>query len=394
MDFSDKIKQVKLSETSLMSRKARELKAEEKDVLDLSIGESSTPTHKLIIDEAKKVLDQGKTRYTDVSGINLLKEAYCNRLKEDYELVYKPEQIVITNGAKQGLYNVIISIINPGDEVICIAPHWPTFLEQVSIVGGKPVTVTTEFENKFQLTKEQLQTAVTPKTKAIIINNPCNPTGMIFEKESLTAIGEIAEEHDLWIISDEAYGKLIFNDAPFTSMPSLSPEVQARTVLISSVSKSYNMTGWRIGFVALPSMEFARHVARLNSQIITHPSSISQYSSIRALENQDDFLSTLIRDLEKKKNFLVSELNKIEGMELLDPTGTLFVFPKVTSFLNKEFNDLQFCLKLLEDHHVAITPGSVFSAPGHVRITFASSFEDLREFIDRFNNYLSSLPTI
>lgn len=388
MKLSTRVLNLSESKTCQVAQQAAAFVHNDKEKIDLSIGQTDYPTPKLISDEAKKALDQGRTFYTNAAGVVELREAYCNRVLKDYNLEYDANQIVVTNGAKQALFSTLLAIINPDDEVIVFAPYWNTFLEQISFIGGKPVIVKTQIQNDYQIDKPMLKTALSKKTRAIIINSPCNPTGAILNQESLTAIANFAIAHDLWIISDETYDKLIFDNHAFISIASISEEIKNRTIVINSTSKTYAMTGWRIGFAAT-NHALAEQLTKINSQTITHPSTFSQYAAVRALENTEEILNEFLLDLSQKRTLFYDQLTQIEGLKLKKPQGTFFLFPDISNFIKPGETDLTFCTALLDQEAIAVTPGSIFGAEDHIRISYALSYDKIHGFIERFKRFLS-----
>jgi len=392
MKFSKRIKAVRASQTALINKQATALIDEGKKVLDFSIGEPNFSTPKIVSDEAKKAIDQGRTQYTDVAGIRELREAVSERIKTDYRLEYSPEQITITCGAKQALYNTCLALLNEGDEVIIFSPYWVTYPEQVRLAGGKPVIVKTDINNGFQIQEDLLSAAITPKTKAIIINTPSNPTGIVLNQKSLSAVAQLAIENDCWIITDEIYSKILYDDLEYQPIISLDTELQKRVVLINGFSKSCAMTGWRIGYSA-SNPELAKILTKINSQTVTHPSSIAQYAATRACLNMDDFLPEMVSEFEKRRFLFLKELDKIDKLKVLKPNGAFYFFPDIRKIIENTSikDDIQFCQELLKQQLVAVVPGSAFGTPGFVRISFSNSFENIKEFNQRLRKFVEKI---
>ena len=392
MKYSKRIRAVQTSQTALINKQATALISEGKKVLDFSIGEPNFSTPKIVSDEAKKAIDQGRTQYTNVAGIIELREAVCKRINTDYRLEYQPEQITITCGAKQALYNTCLALLNEGDEVIIFSPYWVTYPEQVRLAGGKPVIVKTDINNGFQIQEDQLKAAITPKTKAIIINTPSNPTGVALNQKSLSAIAQLAIENNCWIITDEIYSKILYDDLEYQSIISLDPELQKRVVLVNGFSKSCAMTGWRIGYSA-SNPELAKILTKINSQTTTHPSSIAQYAATRACLNMDDFLPEMISEFEKRRFLFLKELDKIDKLKVFRPNGAFYFFPDIRKIIETTSikDDIQFCQEFLKQQLVAVVPGSAFGSPGFIRISFSNSFENIKEFNQRLQKFIKKI---
>jgi len=392
MKISSRLKKIKASATVAVAKRAKQLSREGKDVLNFAMSEPDFNTPKIVSDEAKKAIDQGMTHYTMSTGIPELREAICNRTMVDHELEYDPDQVIVTCGAKFALFNAFMAILDPGDEVIIFSPFWVSYPEQVKLAGGTPVIVETNYKTHYQIDEALLRKAVGGKTRIIVINSPSNPTGAILNEDSLKLVARIAEEKNLWIISDEIYEKLVYERPTPTSIAAYSPDLKERTIIVNGVAKSCAMTGWRIGYsIATPELTAA--MAKIQGQTITHPSSIAQHAATRAFNSMTDFLPEMIAIFDKRRRFMYEEMVKLPGIELNPPEGAFYLFPSFAKLIDSsEFaNDIDFCTQLLEKHFVATTPGTAFGAPGHIRLSYAASFDNLREGLGRLSEFVKEI---
>ena len=384
---------VQASSTMAMDALAKRMKAEGVDVVGFGAGEPdfNTPDH--IKTAAAQAIADNVTRYTPASGTLALKEAVCLRMKEDCGLDYRPSQAVVTSGAKHCVYIALRALVDPGDEVILPAPFWVSYLELVKMVGGVPVVVTAQESAGFKITAEQLAAAVTPKTKALILNNPCNPTGMVYSKEELAAIAQVCVERDIYLISDEIYYGLMYDGAEFTSVASLGAEVKERTILINGVSKSYAMTGWRIGYLLADE-----RIAKVMSDYLSHstgsPSSISQAAAEAALTGPQDCVEEMRRAFEERRNYIVSRVNAMDGVSCIKPEGAFYIMMNIERQLGRTLHGEliqtsdDFCAALLKHGLVATVPGSGMGAPGFVRWSYANSMDNIKKGMDRLEKFL------
>ncbi len=394
--IAERIHHIGASPTLKITAKAKALKAQGIDVIDFSVGEPDFPTPQNIKDAAKRAIDDNFTRYTANEGIPRLRQAIVERLREDHKLEYKPDEILVSNGAKHSIYNAIMALVNEGDEVIVPTPYWVSYPEMVKLARGVPVVVSALEENGFRLTPDQLRDAITAGTRAIILNNPSNPTGAGYRPEELERIVEICMEERLFIISDEIYEKLVFDGFPFKSIPTFGSDVRERTVLVNGVSKAYSMTGWRIGYAAAP-----RYVIEAMSKVQGHctsnASSISQMAALAALEGPQYEIRRMRAEFEKRRNYVVHKLQAMPGVSCAMPQGAFYAFPNVSSFFEKEFegapirNSYGLAYYLLKHANVAIVPGDAFGAPDHIRISYATSMENLEKGISRIAEALQQL---
>lgn len=394
--ISERAKKVKPSPTLAVDSKAKEMKAKGFDIVNFGVGEPDFDTPEHIKEAAIKAIKDGFTKYTAVGGIDELKEAIIEKLEKDNGLRYGKENILVSCGAKHSLYNVAQALFGPGDEIIIPAPYWVSYPDQVLLNDATPVIVETREENDFMLEPEVLKEAITPRTKALIINSPSNPTGFIYDEKSLQRIAEIALEHNLIIISDEIYEKLIYDGHRHLSIASFSDEIKQRTIVVNGLSKSHAMTGWRIGYAAGPS-EIIKAMTKIQSQSTSNPTSIAQKAAVAALKGPQDCVEEMRKEFEKRRNYLVEELNKIPGIYCRTPQGAFYAFPRVNEVLGKKTNpyeiesSMDLSIYLLEKAQVAVVPGSAFGAEGYIRISYATSLENLSKGIDRIRRALEEL---
>jgi len=395
---SERIEKIGVSPTMKVAAKAKEMKAEGLPIIDLSVGEPDFPTPQNIKDAAKRAIDDNQTGYTINSGTVQLRKAISEKFKKENNLEYGIDQIIVSSGAKQSLYNVIQTIINKDDEVIIPAPYWVSYPEMVSVAEGKSVVINTTEENRFLVTPEQLKAAITPKTKAFILCNPSNPTGNAYTKAELEAIAEIALENNFYIISDEIYEKMIYDDFKFVSFPSLNSELLKKTILVNGISKAYSMTGWRIGYTAGPK-NVIDGMNKLQSHSTSNACSISQAAAIEALLGSQDEVERMRVEFEKRRNYLHKELSSIPEFSCVLPEGAFYLFPNVekvfhhsTEILKVE-SSFDFAMFLLYEAKIAVVPGSAFGAEGFLRLSYATSMENLVEAVERIKTAVAKLRT-
>lgn len=397
MELSRKAMQIKASSTLAISAKAAELKAAGKDMVTFGVGEPDFDTPAHIREAAKKAIDEGKTRYTPAAGIPALRQAVCDKLKKDNDLDYVPAQVIISNGAKHSLMNAFMAILNEGDEVIIPAPYWLSYSEMVKIAGGVPVVVHTKKENNFMLTKQELEQAYTEKTKALILTSPSNPTGMISTLEDLQMVADFAVEHDIFVISDEIYEKLIYDaDKKHISIASLGKEIYDRTIVINGVSKSYAMTGWRIGFTAAP-LEVAKLMASLQSHMASNPNSVAQEATLEALQGDQTCIAEMCKEFKKRRDYIYEREEQIPLISALKPEGAFYLFVDVSKTYGKAYQGKQvasaadFATILLEEKFVAVVPCADFGMPDYIRLSYATSMELIKKGMDRIEELVNSL---
>ena len=396
MNLSNKAKQINPSITLEITAKAKELKESGVNVVSFGAGEPDFNTPDNIIKAAIIAMEEGKTKYTPTSGILDLRKAICSKLENDNSLLYNPNQIVVSTGAKQSLANAFLAILNKGDEVIIPVPYWVSYPELVKLADGVPVFVNTLKENDHKYTIDDLKQVVTNKTKAILINSPNNPTGSVYSREELLEIAEFAKEYNLIIISDEIYEKLIYDNKEIVSIASLSEDSYNRTIVINGLSKSYAMTGWRIGYSA-SSVEIAKLMSSIQSHVTSNINSISQYAAIEALTGPQDSIKSMIKEFEKRRNYMIDRINKIEGVSYIRPSGAFYIMVYVGDFYGKNIagdtinSSLDFSKSILEEEKVAVIPGIAFGLDGYIRLSYATSMDIIEEGLDRLERYLKKL---
>ncbi len=386
--------QVQASTTLAIDSLAKQMKADGIDVVGFGAGEPdfNTPDH--IKAAAEQAIRNNVTRYTPASGTLSLKKAVCQRVLADCGVEYAPSQVVVSSGAKHLVYLALRTLVNPGDEVILPAPFWVSYLELIKMVGGEPVVITTEEAAQFKLTPDQLRASITDKTKAIILNNPSNPTGMMYSREELQALTDVCVEHDLYIIADEIYYCLVYDGLEFTSIPSLGEEVKKRTILINGVSKAYAMTGWRIGYACCDEA-----VAKVMSNYVSHstgsPCAVSQAASEAALVGPQEMVETMRQAFESRRNYIVERMNTIEGVSCITPNGAFYVMMNIEKLLGTTIHGEyigsadDFSSAFLKHGLVATVPCTGFGAPNFVRWSYANSIENITEGLDRLETFLS-----
>ncbi len=396
--ISQRIQSITESATLEMTRRSRELKARGIDIINLSIGEPDFNTPDPVKEAAKEAIDNNITHYPPVAGFRQLQEAIAEKLHRDNGLYYKPEQIVVSNGAKQALANVFLSLLDPGDEVILPAPYWVSYADIIKLAGGKVVALPTHLEDHFKLRPEKLQEAITPRTKAFLFNSPSNPTGMVYTREEMEGLVEVLKNHpDLLVVSDEIYEHIHFS-GKHISIASF-PEISDQTVVVNGVSKCYAMTGWRIGYMAGP-LFLARACAKLQGQYTSGPGTISQMAALKAVKNppQDsEYIQVMVSAFQKRRDLLLEKLNEIPGIKTYLPEGAFYLFPDVSSYFGKSDgkttirNATDFSLYLLEHAHVALVTGEAFGDARCVRLSYATSEKLLLEAVKRIKSALKQL---
>ena len=396
MYLSNKAKQINPSITLEITAKAKALKEDGINVVSFGAGEPDFNTPDNIIKAAVKAMNEGKTKYTPASGILDLRKAICKKFKDDNNLEYKPSQIVVSTGAKQSLANAFMAILNKGDEVIIPVPYWVSYPELVKLADGVPVLVNTKKENDYKYSMEELRKVVNSKTKAILINSPNNPTGSIYSKEDLSEIASFAKENDLIIISDEIYEKLIYDNEKHISIASLSKDAYERTIVINGLSKSYAMTGWRVGYSAC-SEEIAKLMGSIQSHVTSNINSISQYAAIEALEGPQDSIKSMIVEFEKRRNYMIDRIEKINGLSFIKAKGAFYIMVDVSNFYGKSIdgniikNSLDFSKSILKEESLAVIPGIAFGLDNYIRLSYATSMEIIEEGLNRLEFYLKNL---
>ncbi|WP_157796268.1 pyridoxal phosphate-dependent aminotransferase [Bacillus xiapuensis] len=391
MQLAQRVKALTPSTTLAITAKAKEMKAQGIDVIGLGAGEPDFNTPEHIIQAAYESMQQGQTKYTPSGGLAALKDAIIHKFEKDQGIAYQRDEIIVTIGAKHALYTLFQVILDEEDEVIIPTPYWVSYPEQVKLANGTPVYVEGKESNQFKISPKQLEAAITEKTKAVIINSPSNPTGMLYTKEELKALGDVALRHNIWIISDEIYEKLVYDGHHHVSIAELSPELKAQTIIINGVSKSHSMTGWRIGYAA-GNAQVIKAMTGLASHSTSNPTAPSQYGAIAAYEGTQQPVEEMRAAFEKRLNVIHAKLNEIPGFSCLKPQGAFYLFPNVkeaaalTGFASVD----DFVKALLEEAKVAVIPGSGFGAPDNIRLSYATSLELLEAAVDRMGAYVKA----
>ena len=384
------------SATLAVNALAKKMRAEGKDVVGFGTGEPDFETPDRISYAGIRAICDGQTKYTPAAGIVPLRKAVCKRLKEDYDLDYDETRVVVASGAKHSVYLALAVLVDPGDEVILPAPYWVSYYEMIRLVGGVPVVVTAGEDQNFKITAEQLEAAITEKTKAVMINNPSNPTGAIYTKEELQALADVCVRHDLFIIADEIYDKLIYDGARFTSIPTLGEDVKAHTILINGVSKTYSMTGWRVGY-AVAEKPVASAMSSYASHSTGAPATMAQYAAQEALEGPQDEVEAMRKVFEERRNYLVSRMNAMDGVSCLTPNGAFYVMMNLEQLFGKTIDGEviatadDFARLFLEKSMVAVVSCTAFGAPSFVRWSYATSMENIQKGMDRLEQFLAKV---
>lgn len=391
--LSDRINNLAVSQTLAMAALARELKAQGKDIISLSLGEPDFNTPEFIKEAAKKAIDENYSTYTPVEGYLELKEAICKKFKRDNNLDYKPSQIVVSTGAKQSLYNIAQVMLNDGDEVILPAPYWVSYFEIIKLSGGVPVEVPTSVESDFKITPEQLEAAITPKTKMMWFSSPCNPSGSVYNREELTALAKVLEKHPhVYVVSDEIYEHINFSGT-FCSIGSI-PGMLERTITVNGVAKAFAMTGWRIGYIGAPEF-IAKACTKIQGQVTSGANSIAQRATITAVEADPSVLNEMVAAFKNRRDLVVGLVKEIPGFKLNVPEGAFYVFPDVSSFFGKTLKGqlikdaTDFSMFLLAEANVATVTGDAFGNPNCIRFSYATSEALLTEAMRRIKEAVS-----
>ena len=393
MELSKLARELKPSATLAITAKAKEMKSQGIDVIGFGAGEPDFDTPENIKEFAKRSIDNGFTKYTAASGIDELKNAIISRIKEDYNVEYEKKEIFVGSGAKHVLYNLFQVLLDLNDEVIIPAPYWVSYPEQVRIAGGKPVILKTEQSNGFKVKPSEIQNVITDKTKILVLNYPSNPTGVTFTKEELVEIANLAEKNDLIIISDEIYDKTLYSETKHTSFVQINDSIKDRTILVNGVSKTYSMTGWRIGYAAGNKKVLAA-MNNLAGQSTSNPTSIAQKASVEAFSGPQDKVNEMVVEFKKRRDFICKELNNINGISCLVPDGAFYVFPDISYYFGKEYkngkieNSVDFADFLLNEAKVAVVPGIEFGSDKNIRISYATSMHDIKEGVKRIKEKL------
>ncbi len=391
IQLSHRVQRVRPSPTLAVSALAAKLKLEGRDIISLGTGEPDFDTPRHIRDAAIEAINKGFTRYTQVDGIPSLKKAIIDKLERDNGLKYAPNQILVSVGGKQSFYNLAMALLDEGDEVIIPAPYWVSYPDMVLLADGHPVIVEAEQAQGFKLTPEQLEAAITPRTKLFVLNSPSNPTGVAYTRKDLEALGEVLRRHpQVLIATDDMYEKILWAEEPFCNIVMACPDLYDRTIVLNGVSKAFAMTGWRIGYAAGP-VKLINAMANVQSQSTSNPTSISQVAAEAALNGGDECIKPMIEAFKARHDFVVAALNAMPGVSCLPSQGAFYGFPDVKAIIARMGlkDDVELSNKLLYDAGVAVVPGSAFGAPGHVRLSYATSMEQLEEAMRRMARALA-----
>jgi aspartate aminotransferase len=396
--LSDTLSRVKPSPTIAVSNKAQELKAAGEDVIGLGAGEPDFDTPQNIKDAAIAAIEAGKTKYTAVDGIAELKQAICAKFKRDNNLDYTPDQVSVSGGGKQVLYNALMATLNPGDEVVIPAPYWVSYPDMVLLAGGTPVVAEAQLQTGYKLTPEQLEAAITDKTKWLIFNSPSNPTGAGYSREELKGLTDVLMRHPhVWVMTDDMYEHLAYDGFEFCTPAEVEPRLYDRTLTVNGVSKAYAMTGWRIGYAAGPK-ELIGAMRKIQSQSTSNPSSVSQWAAVEALNGTQDYIATNNEVFKRRRDLVVSMLNEIEGMTCPTPEGAFYVYPSIGGLIGKTsakgakiVDDEAFATALLEETGVAVVFGAAFGLSPNFRISYATSDAELKDACERIQRFCAAL---
>ncbi|MCC5669122.1 pyridoxal phosphate-dependent aminotransferase [Nostoc sp. CHAB 5784] len=386
MKLAARVSQVTPSLTLAIAAKAKALKAEGIDVCSFSAGEPDFDTPAHIKAAAEKALEEGKTKYGAAAGEPKLREAIAHKLKIDNGLDYKSENVIVTNGGKHSLYNLIVALIDPGDEVIIPAPYWLSYPEMVTLVGGVSVIVPTDATTGYKITPEQLRKAITPKTKLFILNSPSNPTGMVYTPDEIKALAQVVVDADIFVVSDEIYEKILYEGAEHISIGSLGKEIFDRTLISNGFAKAYSMTGWRLGYLAGP-VEIIKAASTIQGHSTSNVCTFAQYGAIAALQSSQDCVEEMRQAFAKRRQVMLDRLNAIPGLSTASPDGAFYLFPDISK---TGLKSLEFCDALLEEHQVAVIPGIAFGADDNIRLSYATDLATIEKGMDRLEKFVKS----
>lgn len=392
LQLSQRAQAIKPSPTLAVTARAAAMKAAGHDIIGLGAGEPDFDTPRHIKDAAIEALNKGYTKYTPVDGIPALKQAIIKKFVQDNQLSYTLKQVIVSCGGKQGFYNLAQALLNRGDEVIIHAPYWVSYPDMVLLADGVPVIVTATAKQGFKITPQQLEAAITEKTRLFVINSPSNPTGVHYTAQELTALGTVLRKYpNMMVATDDIYEHLLWEGKPFKNILNVCPDLYERTIILHGVSKSYSMTGWRIGYAAGPE-KLIQAMNNIQSQSTSNPTSFAQYGALVALEGDQSFIAEMVSAFKKRHDFVLESLLKIKGVECLPAQGTFYIFPNFQGAMDRLGikNDIELGEFLIEKAGVALVPGSAFGAPGHGRISFATSMSNLEKAMERLHNTLSA----
>lgn len=397
MPLARRVQEISPSPTLAMNSRAQAMRREGIDIISFSVGEPDFPTPGHIIQAAREAMEQGYTRYTPAAGLPELRQAICEKCRSDQGLVYEPEQVVVSNGGKHAIFNALQVLVDPGEEVIIPAPYWVSYPEMVKMAGGLPVVVTTREEDGFKLTPDDLRAALTPRTRMLVVNSPGNPTGTVYQRQELEDLAAVLEEYPrVYVLSDDVYDSLVYDGAVSTSFAALGPEIQEKTVLVNAVSKTYAMTGWRIGYAAAP-LDVARAMASYQSHATSNPNSVAQVASLKALQGDQSCVDQMVAAFARRRRLMLQRLEQIPGVTCPRPQGAFYVFPNLEFYLGRRYQgqrlsgSLDLAEHLLTDANLALVPGIAFGQDQCVRLSYATSEERINEGMDRLASFLGSI---
>ena len=390
MKLAARVGQVTPSLTLAIDAKAKAMKASGIDICSFSAGEPDFDTPEHIKTAAKQALDAGKTKYGPAAGEPKLRSAIAQKLKTDNHLDYSAENVLVTNGGKHSLFNLMLALLDPGDEVIIPAPYWVSYPEMVKLAAGVPVIIHTDAKNNYKITPDQLRQACNSKTRLFVLNSPSNPTGVVYTPEEIKALAEVVVEKDILVVSDEIYEKILYEDTKHVSIGAFGPEIFARTIISNGFAKAYSMTGWRIGYAAGPA-PLIQAMNTLQSQSTSNPTSFAQYGALAALNGDQSFIQEMVSAFKKRHDFVLNSLLQLKGVKCLPCQGTFYIFPGFQGVMEHLGikDDIQLGEFLIEKAQVAMVPGSAFGAPGHMRISFATSLENLQKAMERLHRLIN-----
>ncbi len=386
MKLASRIRQVSPSMTLAIAAKAKAMKKDGLDVCGFSTGEPDFDTPKHICEAAKAAIDQGKTRYGPAAGEPALREHIARKLQQENGLLYGSENVMVTNGGKHSLYNLMETFIEAGDEVIIPAPYWVSYPEMVKLAGGTPVIVPATAQTDYKITPEQLKAAITPKTKLLVLNSPSNPTGMVYTRAELQALADVIVEADIWVVSDEIYEKILYDGAEHVSIGSLNPEIFKRTIISNGFAKGYAMTGWRLGYLAGP-VEIIQGASTLQSHATSNVCTFAQYGAIAALSGPSDEFGIMLSAFTKRRKAIMSMVDDIDGLSYVEPKGAFYLFIDINQL---GLGSIEFCDRLLTEKHVAIIPGAAFGAEGTIRISYATDMDTIERGMERLSGFVKA----
>lgn len=391
IQLSDRANRVKPSPTLAVTTKAAELKAAGKDIIGLGAGQPDFDTPDHIKEAAKKALDAGDTKYTPVGGTAALKQAVVDKFKRDNNLEYTPEQVLVSVGGKQSFFNMAQAYLNEGDEAVIIAPYWVSYPDMIKIAGGKPVVIETTLENRFKITPDELENALNDNTRLFVINSPSNPSGMAYSKDELAALGAVLKNYpNVLVATDDMYEHILWTGQPFVNIVNACPELKDRTLVMNGVSKAYSMTGWRIGYAAGP-VKLIKAMTKIQGQSTSGATSISQAASVAALDGDQGCVAKMVEAFKERHDWLVDAMNNLPGVKAIPADGTFYAFVDMSEAIKAKGleDDMALAGALLEEAGVALVPGSAFGQPGCVRLSFATSMDNLKSAVERIGNYLA-----